>query len=538
LAPELIPSTTAYEEPWWKSAVLYQIYPRSFADSDGDGIGDIPGILDHLDHLEWLGVEGIWLSPVTVSPNADWGYDVADFCAVAPEFGSMDDVDRLIDQARRRGIRTLLDFVPNHTSDQHPWFLDSRSSRSAAKRDWYVWADPKPDGSPPNNWVSSFGGSAWTFDPVTSQSYVHNHLVEQPDLNWWNEEVRDTFDAIMRFWFDRGVAGLRIDVCNVIIKDAELRDNPPATEKDSFEEQMFGQRSVYNANRPEVHDVVRRWRVLADTYDEPRLLIGETPVPVDDLAKYYGSGRDELDLAFNFNFISAPLNAAAMRAVVEETEAALPVDAWPAWTGSNHDMFRFPSRWAAGDAAKSRLALLMLLGLRGTPILYQGDEIGMLDTKLDQADLKDPLGVLYWPHYEGRDAGRTPMQWSDVAGGGFTAAGARPWLPLGDTRTVNVADQRADQSSMLHLARDIIAFRRGHRDFCLAGYETVPTAEGAWAWRRGSGFVVVLNLSDETVTINGLRGSVAICTDRGREGEPLSGDFAVAPLEGHIVEIS
>ena len=386
-------SSGSPDEPWWKSAVLYQIYPRSFADSDGDGIGDIPGIIDRLEHLEWLGVGGIWISPVTVSPNADWGYDVADFCAVAPELGTLDDVDRLIDQARQRGMRVLLDFVPNHTSDQHPWFLDSRSSRSAPKRDWYVWADPKPDGSPPNNWVSSFGGPAWTFDPATSQSYVHNHLVEQPDLNWWNEEVRAAFDGIMRFWFDRGIAGFRLDVCNVIIKDAALRDNPVATEEDTFEEQMFGQRSVYNANRPEVHDVVRRWRILADTYDEPRVLIGETPVPVDDLARYYGAGRDELDLAFNFNFISAPLEAAAMRTIVEETEAALPADAWPAWTGSNHDMFRFPSRWAGGQVAKSRLALLMLLGLRGTPVLYQGDEIGMLDVKLDQADPRDPLGV-------------------------------------------------------------------------------------------------------------------------------------------------
>ena len=269
---------------WWATGVLYQIYPRSFADTNGDGVGDLPGIIEHLDHLEWLGVDGIWLSPVTRSPNADWGYDVSDFTAIEPDLGTLDDVDRLVAEAGRRGIRVLMDLVPNHTSDQHRWFEDSRSSRASARRDWYVWADPKPDGSPPNNWVSSFGGPAWEQTPETGQSFMFNHLSQQPDLNWWNEEVRSAFDDIMRFWYDRGVAGFRIDVANVIIKDAELRDNPVATEDDDFEAQIFGQRWVYNANRPEVHEVLRRFRALADSYDEPRVLIGETPVPVDDLA--------------------------------------------------------------------------------------------------------------------------------------------------------------------------------------------------------------------------------------------------------------
>ena len=229
--------------PWWQSAVLYQIYPRSFADSDGDGNGDLRGIIDHLDHLEWLGIDGIWLSPVTVSPNADWGYDVADFCSIQPDFGTMEDLVRLVAEADRWGIRTLLDFVPNHTSDQHRWFEASRSSKSSPYRDFYVWADARPDGSLPNNWVSSFGGPAWTLDERTGQYYLHNHLVEQPDLNWWNEEVRAAFDDIFSFWLDKGIAGFRIDVCNVIIKDQLLRDNPPATEEDSFDEQLFGQRA-------------------------------------------------------------------------------------------------------------------------------------------------------------------------------------------------------------------------------------------------------------------------------------------------------
>jgi alpha-glucosidase len=523
-------------EPWWKTAVLYQIYPRSFADSNGDGVGDLPGIMAHLDHLAWLGVDGIWLSPVTVSPNADWGYDVSDFCAVAPEFGTLDDVDRLIAEAKERGIRVLLDLVPNHTSDQHPWFLESRSARSAAKRDWYVWADPKPDGTPPNNWVSSFGGPAWTLDEVTGQYFLHNHLDEQPDLNWWNEEVRDTFDGIISFWADRGVAGFRIDVCNIIIKDADLRDNPVATEDDDFEAQMFGQRSEFNGNRPEVHEVIRRWRALADRYPEPRLLIGETPVPLDKLGAFYGSGDDELHLAFNFNFISADFEAAAMRAIVEGTEAALPPGAWPAWTGSNHDMFRFPTRWAADDPARTRLALLMLLTLRGTPVLYQGDEIGQGNAKLTQEDMRDPLGVRYWPYYEGRDAGRTPMQWADRPGGGFTDAGVRPWLPLSDTSVVNVEGQRGDSSSMLSFARDLIAFRRAQPDLVAGDYRSLDAPDGVWAFTRGDRFTVALNLSEGSSTVPGVDGTVRFGTDRGREGDVVAGTLALGPWEGLIVE--
>jgi alpha-glucosidase len=530
VASEAVPS------PWWQAAVLYQIYPRSFADSNGDGIGDLGGIAAHLDHLTWLGVDGIWLSPVTPSPNADWGYDVADFCAIAPEFGTLDQFDALVAEAARRGIHVLLDIVPNHTSDQHPWFLDARTSRTASRRDWYVWGDPKPDGSPPNNWVSSFGGPAWTLDPGTGQFYLHNHLDEQPDLNWWNESVRDAFDNILRFWCDRGVAGFRIDVANVIIKDALLRDNPPATEEDDFEAQLFGQRSVYNANRPEVHDVLRHWRRLADTYDEPRLLIGETPVPVDRLAEFYGRGDDELQLAFNFNFISAPLEAEALRAVVEETEAALPPGAWPAWTGSNHDMCRFPTRWAGDDPDRTRVALLMLLSLRGTPVLYQGDEIGMGDVALAHEDMRDPLGVRYWPAYAGRDAGRTPMQWRRGEGGGFTGPGVVPWLPLGDVARVNVADQRDDPGSVLTLARDLIAFRRAHRDFCLASYESVASPPDVWRWRRGDGYEVILNLSFDPVELEGVEGTIALCTDRRRDNLALTGRLSLAPASGLILE--
>ena len=261
---------------WWRDGVIYQIYPRSFQDSSGDGVGDLPGIISRLDYLQWLGVDAIWLNPITVSPDADFGYDVADYCNVQPVLGDLRAVDDLIRAAGERGIKVLLDIVPNHTSDRHPWFIDARSSRTSRHRDWYVWADPKPDGSRPNNWVSAFGGPAWTLDKTTGQYYLHNFLPEQPDLNWWNPEVRDAFDAIYRFWFDRGVAGFRIDVAHGIVKDRELRDNPIATKDDPPHVRVVGQRMIYNVERPEVHDVLRHWRRLADGYTPPRVLLGET----------------------------------------------------------------------------------------------------------------------------------------------------------------------------------------------------------------------------------------------------------------------
>jgi alpha-glucosidase len=525
------------DAPWWQSGVLYQIYPRSFADSNADGTGDIDGIIDRLDYLAWLGVDGIWLSPVTVSPNADWGYDVADYCAVQPDLGTMERFDLLVARAHERGIRVLVDLVPNHTSDQHPWFVESRSSTEAPKRTWYVWADPKAEGAPPNNWVSSCGGPAWTLDRCTGQYYLHNHLSEQPDLNWWNEEVRAAFDAVLRFWLDRGVAGFRIDVCNIIVKDTELRDNPPATEDDDFEVQFFGQRPVYNGNRPEVHDVIRRWRRLADSYPGSRALIGETPVRIEQLVQYYGDGHDELHLAFNFPFISSPFDAEAMRRIVEDTEARLAPGAWPAWVGSNHDMSRFASRWAAGDGRKARTALLMLLCLRGTPVLYQGDEIGLGDVPVPQDRLRDPLGVRYWPAYAGRDAMRTPMPWRAGPGGGFTDPGTQPWLPLGLTEGCNVEDQRSDPGSMLTLARDLIALRRRTPALRTGAYETVTGPDGTWAWLRGDRVLVVLNLSDHDVTVDGTRGRVCIATRRERDGESFDDTLRIGAWEGVVAEI-
>jgi alpha-glucosidase len=524
------------ESPWWKTGVLYQIYPRSFADSDGDGTGDLNGVIGRLDHLEWLGVDGIWLSPVTCSPNADWGYDVSDYRAIQPDLGSSDDLDRLIAEAGHRGIRVLMDLVPNHTSDQHPWFVDARSSRDAPHRSWYVWADPKADGSPPNNWVSSFGGPAWTLDDGTGQYYLHNHLNEQPDLNWWNEDVRKEFDDLLAYWLNRGVAGFRIDVCNIIVKDALLRDNPPATEDDPLDMQLFGQRPVFSGNRPEVHDVLRRWRRLVEDYPGG-VLVGETPVePVESLAAYYGNGGDELHLAFNFPFISAPLEEPAMRAIVEATELALPVGAWPAWTGSNHDMSRLASRWAGDDPARARAALLLLLCLRGTPVLYQGDEIGLGDVEVAREDLRDPLGVRYWPAYSGRDGMRTPMQWRSVPGGGFTEPGVRPWLPFGDLAACNVEDQRGDPDSLLHLTRDLIALRRRTPDLRSGAYRSVESTPGTWAWSRGERTLVAVNLTDGPGSVDRVTGSVLLGTGRHRDGDAVAGTLQLRGWDGVVVD--
>lgn len=524
--------------PWWRDGVLYQIYPRSFADSDGDGIGDLQGILGRLDHLEWLGVDGIWLNPTMPSPNDDWGYDVADYCGVHPDLGTLADLERLVAEAGRRGIRVLLDLVPNHSSDRHAWFQEALGGREAPHRDYYVWADPKPDGSPPNNWRSSFGGSAWALDEASGQFYLHNFLPSQPDLNWWNDEVRTAFDHVMRFWFERGVAGFRIDVCHAIVKDRELRDDPAATPDDHPLIQRRGLQQVFSMNRPEVHDVLRRWRALAEEEEPKRILVGETYVlDLDHLIPFYGKGEDELNLAFNFLFVHSELDATEMRAVVEGVEARLLASSWPAWTGSNHDAGRFATRWAGGDPARARVAVMLLLTLRGAPFLYYGDEIGLADVPIDPDTALDPVARRTGDPDRNRDPCRTPMQWTGDDGAGFTEAGVTPWLPFGDPATCNVADQRDDPASQLHLVRDLIALRRAHPELSSGAYATLPAPEGAWAFRRGDAFAVALNLTDGECAIEDVTGTLVIATDRARDGEPVDGALRLGPWHGAVVQL-
>ncbi len=523
---------------WWRDGVLYEVYPRSFCDTNGDGVGDLRGVTSKLDHLAWLGVDGIWLNPITDGPNDDWGYDVADYCSVHPELGTLEDVDDLVREASARGIRVILDIVPNHSSDRHAWFVDAKSSRDSVHRDYYVWADPKPDGTPPNNWVNTFnpGHSAWTFDDTSGQYYLNQFLPTQPDLNWWSERVRDEFDAIYRFWYDRGISGFRIDVCHAVVKDKALRDNPPSGPDDHWYVQMYGQRFVYNTNRPEVHDVLRRWRSLADSYDPPRALVGETYVlDPDAFASFYGRG-DELHLAFNFMLLHSEFAAPALRTAVEQAEALIPPAGWPTWTGGNHDNHRWATRWCGGDEAKVRAGMVMLMGLRGTPFLYNGDEIGMPDTNVPAERLLDPVGKMFGPRV-GRDDERTPMHWSRDPGAGFSAPGVEPWLPYGNFAACNVEDQRGDPASTLHLTRDLIALRRGSHDLRRGGYGTHPASnERLWVWTRGDATTVALNLSDDDATVDGVDGTIRVASDRARDGEPVHGTLALEPWAAVILE--
>jgi alpha-glucosidase len=476
---------------WWEGAVLYQVYVRSFADSDGDGYGDLAGVIDRLDYLSWLGPDGVWLSPTMPSPDEDWGYDVSDYRGVHPQLGTLADLDRLVAEAGRRGIRVLLDLVPNHTSSAHPWFPAARSGRDSQYRDYYVWADPAPGGGPPNNWLAAAGGSAWTLDNGSGQYYLHNFLPSQPDLNWWNPAVHAEFEQILRFWFDRGVAGFRIDVAHGLYKDALLRDNPPADASIHPRMAGHGLNPVYNSNRPQTHEVFRRWRNIADSYPPGRLLLGETWVfPVERIVPYYGDD-DELQLAFNFPFLFSELPD--LPEAVTRTMAALQPRACPVWAGSNHDVPRLATRWADGDERKTRLALLVLLTLPGITTIYYGDEIGMTNTDVPPELQRDAMSRSS-DHWRGsRDCARTPMQWSPEPGAGFSRPEVKPWLPFGDYQHVNVASQRDRQGSVLTLVRDLIELRRAELSGRVADYQRLTSEP--WTYRAGS-LVVAVNLSD------------------------------------------
>jgi len=519
--------------PWWHGSVLYQLYVRSWRDSNGDGYGDIAGIVERLDHLSWLGVDGVWLSPTMPSPDEDWGYDVSDYRGVHPELGTTHDLDALIAAAATRGMRVLLDLVPNHTSAAHPWFVDAATARDSAHRDYYVWADAAPGGGPPNNWLDNTGQSAWQWHAATGQYYLHNFLVRQPDLNWWLPAVHAEFRDILEFWFDRGVAGIRIDVAHGLYKDAELRDNPPPPPGSSELDGQFGYQRLYNANRPEVHGVYRDWRKMADSYSPPRLLLGETWVgEADRLASFYGDG-DELQLAFNFPFAFAHFEMPDIAQVVSHTLAALPSGACPVWMGSNHDIGRFPSRWCHGDERLTRLALLMLLTLPGTAVLYYGDEIGMTDLDVPPELQRDAMTRGTANPGDNRDRGRTPMRWDDSAGAGFTAADVRPWLPLPPSSAPNVAAQRADTGSTLWFCRQLIAMRHAEIGTALAEFELLQGPPGLLAYRVG-GLVVAVNLSAEPAPVPAQAGQLLLDTTAAPGQPTLQRPAMLQPWQGIV----
>ena len=485
---------------WWKRGVIYQIYPRSFQDSNGDGVGDLEGIRRRLDYLAWLGVDAIWISPIFPSPMADFGYDIKDYCEIDSLFGTLKDFDNLLQEAHRCGIKVILDYVPNHTSDEHPWFLASRASLTNAKRDWYIWRDGKSNGFPPNNWVSQFGGSAWTFDPNTDQYYLHSFLSKQPDLNWRNSQVRGAMFQVLRFWLDRGVDGFRVDVLWLLIKDALFRDNPPNPAYLPTQPTINRFISLYNADQPEIHELVAQIRSVLDEYDDC-VLIGEIYLPFSRLVTYYGKDLNGAQLPFNFALLHTAWNAHEIGKLIVDYEKILPLGAWPSWVLGNHDQPRIAARVGAEQA---RVAAMLLLTLRGTPTMYYGDELGIGRVTIARELAKDPweknepgLGV-------SRDPSRTPFQWDTSANGGFTAG--QPWLPVDPNyQRNNVVGLKDDNHSILQLYHRLIELRRKYLALSLGGARVVSVRDDVLIYERsyrGENIVIALNFGQDNSHIS------------------------------------
>ena len=521
--------------PWWQRGAIYQIYPRSFQDSNGDGVGDLRGIEQRLDYVTALGVDAIWLSPIFPSPMADFGYDVADYCNVEPLFGDLAAFDQLLAAVHSRGLKLLLDFVPNHSSDQHPWFLESRSSRDNPRRDWYIWRDPAPDGGPPNNWMSDFGGSSWEYDAHTGQYYLHAFLKEQPDLNWRNPEVRDAMTNVLHFWFDRGVDGFRIDVLWHMVKAEGLPDNPLNPDYHPSMGEKFMVLQHHSTNQPEVHEICQSFRCLADGYGE-RLLVGEIFLPLDQLMLYYGnSDAPGVHLPFNFQLMTAPWNAEVLAPMIAAYEAALPPGAWPNWVMGSHDEPRIAGK--LGEA-QARVAAMLLLTLRGTPTLYQGDELGIGKVTIESHQLRDPRELREPGLGLGRDWSRTPMPWDVSPNAGFSAN--EPWLPLNDDwPSRNAAAQDGDSSSMLSLYRRLLALRRSNPALAIGDYAGVPSEEDVLAYERRYGdrsLLIALNLGGSPREISlpaGTRVTEVIESTLARQ----SYDGMLRPDEGLILKL-
>jgi alpha-glucosidase len=462
--------------PWWQSSVVYQIYPWSFQDSNGDGIGDLPGIIARLDYLNdgtpaSLGVDAIWLSPIYPSPMHDFGYDVADYCKVDPRFGTLDDFDRLVKEAERRTMRIIMDLVLNHTSSAHPWFQEARSSRSARTRDWYYWADGKGFWRRPSNWNARFGGSSWTWDSLAGQYYLHSFLASQPDLNWHTPSMRQAMWKVVRFWLDRGVQGFRLDAINWLGKDVRWPHNPLRFGWRGYTRQLHR----YDRDQPLAHEVMRELRAVVASYPDV-VLIGEASADSPDgPASFYGNGNDELHMVFDFRLLKSPWRADRFRALVEAYERAVPAGGWPTLVFSNHDQSRHIDRYGRQGQPdrRARAAAVLLFTLRGTPFLYYGEEIGMRDGRLRYQDLRDPYTKRYWPFRTGRDPARTPMQWDGSPQAGFTTGW--PWLPVPrNAATINVERESSHPSSLLALYRRLIRLRKATPALVLGSY--IPQA--------------------------------------------------------------
>ena len=537
--------TTPADLPWWKRGVVYQVYPRSFMDSDGDGVGDLQGTIDRLDHLVELGVDALWLSPIQPSPDADFGYDISDYCDVHPQYGDLETFDALVSACRERGLRVVLDGVFNHSSDQHPWFLESRSSRDNAKASWYLWRDgrggPGQTGAP-NNWASTFGGGGWAFDSERQQYFFHSFLEQQPDLNWREPAVVDAIEEVLRFWLERGVEGFRLDVFNCYLKHPDLPSNPRSWNPAGLLYPYIGQHHLHDRDQADMRVALELMRRVVD--ERPgRFLVGET-LDEDRLyrkaAGYAGPGPDQLHLAFNFHLLRSRWSAPAFHTAIQDWSEALGPLGWPTWVLSNHDFPRHASRWGGRWAdERCRLAAILAMTLRGTPFLYYGEEIGMREHKLPRAEIQDPVGKRFWPVHRGRDGCRTPMQWDGSSMAGFSAG--EPWLPLHPDHTArNVAAQRDDSSSVLGTYRDIIALRK-RLPVLQAGDMTLPAEPHpmvlAYTRSLGSASVqVLLNMSPKPVRVPHPGGRCLLYgTDPGRPALLEGSELELAPHEGLVV---
>ena len=544
---EVASETLTAEPPadWWRGALIYENHLPSVRDGNGDGIGDLAGLIESLDYLaQTLGIDAIWVGPFFPSPLLDQGFDITDYTDVNPIFGDLETFDRLISEAHRRELKIIVDYVPNHTSDAHPWFIASRSSREDPKRNWYVWTDPAPDGGPPNNWTSEAGGSVWELDEPTGQYYLHSHLVEQPDLNWREPAVRDALLDVLRFWLDRGADGVRIDVAHMLMKDPELRDNPPnpdgaANPYDLQHPDFHSQLHVNDRRHPDTHRVLAEIRAVLDEYGD-RVAIGEIEaMDWADWAEFYGEQLDGLHLPFAFALIETPWRAEALRETIAGLERALPNGAWPILALGNHDRPRLATRLGR---AQARVAAVLLLTLRGSPTLLYGDELGMVDQEVPPERQRDHFGLSAGG--VSRDPTRTPMPWNSGRNGGFSsAAPADLWLPVSDeVGRINVEAQLADPDSSLSLYRRLVALRRKSPALHRGEYEAVEqAAEDCLAYMRVAGGdrkLVVLNLSAEpTVVELAANGMVVVSTNRAGEGRRAERTFELGGSEGLVIDV-
>ncbi|WP_124112908.1 alpha-amylase family glycosyl hydrolase [Palleronia sp. THAF1] len=510
---------------WWQDGIIYQIYPRSFQDSTGSGTGDLNGIRQRLDYVEALGVDAIWISPIFPSPMADGGYDISDYTGIEPIFGTLSDFGALVEDAHARGLKVLLDFVPSHTSEEHPWFIDSRASKTAAKRDWYIWADPAADGGPPNNWISEFGGPAWTMDEATGQYYLHIYARQQPALNWRNPDVAAAMLDAMRVWYKRGVDGFRVDAVEHLTPDAQLRDNPANPDWDGTEPARALFRT-FTSHQPDVFPHVRAMRKLAEEYGG-RVLVGEAYGHLDEIMLYYGDQLDGFQLPFNFELLKADLHPRRLADYIRYYEGLIPKGGWPNWVMGNHDRPRIAGRVGLPMA---RLAQMLLLTLRGTPTLWQGDELGMVNEAVPDDMLQDPWAINNPGSGLGRDPVRIPMPWDDGEGRGFTTGA--PFLPL--SAVPSAAEQSEDPASMLSLVRALTDLRRKtpalrHGDWILDHAD-----EAVLAYTRsvdGERIGVVLNMSDTDQPLP-ITGTPLLSTIPGRDVTALD---TLQPAEGVII---